>query len=106
MKPDKKSFLYQNRDVVSTFLLGLSISKKVGKATKRNLIKRRIRFICRRYLEEFRDYSMIFVAKNGIVKLGFDELEQDFLSCLQGIFRFTNSTQSQTKSLRDKKIES
>lgn len=92
MKLDKKSFLCQNRVLGSGFLLGLSISKKIGKATRRNLIKRRIRFVCRRHFEKLKNHSMIFVAKDGILKLSFEELEQDFLSCLRGVFHLGHST--------------
>ncbi|PAF41702.1 ribonuclease P protein component [Helicobacter sp. 11S03491-1] len=77
-------FLFQDRlSACNNFLLGLSISKKVGKAVKRNLIKRRVRFLCKSHFQKLENYAMIFVAKDGITQLSYEELERDFLKCLR-----------------------
>jgi len=46
---------------------GFSISKKVGKAVKRNFIRRRLKEICRLNEEWFiNGYDYIFIARKGI----------------------------------------
>lgn len=92
MELDCKSLILQNREDKDDFLLGLSVSKKVGKATKRNLIKRRVRSLCRSHLQILTNYAMVFVAKNGIIEISYKVLEQDFLTCLKGLFSSSPST--------------
>lgn len=83
---DSLSPLLSSEESKDNFLLGLSVSKKVGKATKRNLIKRRVRFLCKKHLQMLSNYAMVFVAKNGIIEIPYRVLEQDFLVCIKGLF--------------------
>ncbi|PAF53312.1 ribonuclease P protein component [Helicobacter sp. 13S00482-2] len=83
---DSRSPLLQNRENEDDFLLGLSVSKKVGKATKRNLIKRRVRSLCREHQEIFKNHAMVFVAKNGIIEIPYKVFQQDFLTSVKGLF--------------------
>lgn len=83
---DSISPLLSSEESKDNFLLGLSVSKKVGKATKRNLIKRRVRFLCKKHLQVLSNYAMVFVAKNGIIEIPYRVLEQDFLVCIKGVF--------------------
>ncbi|WP_205588360.1 ribonuclease P protein component [Helicobacter vulpis] len=62
-------------------LLGLSVSKKVGKAVQRNLIKRRVRAIFQR-LPLPCPQAVIFVAKIGIEQLDYATLRAHILQCL------------------------
>lgn len=61
----------------SLFYLGLSISKKVGKAHVRNLIKRRVRAIMHEDGEQYAGYIFVFVAKNSIAETEFCTLKAD-----------------------------
>ncbi|WP_240329624.1 ribonuclease P protein component [Helicobacter suis] len=64
-----------------TSLLGLSVSKKVGNAVQRNLIKRRVRSLFKNiHLEKER--VIVFVAKAGIAQLKYKDLKQQVLACL------------------------
>lgn len=58
--------------------IGFSISKKVGKAHTRNLIKRRLRAIVREIVPSLPDeLNIVFIAKVGIESVGFDKLKDE-----------------------------
>lgn len=58
--------------------IGFSISKKVGKAHTRNLIKRRLRAIVREVVPNLPDeYNIVFIAKTGIESISFSDLRAE-----------------------------
>lgn len=59
--------------------VGLSISRKVGKACVRNLLKRRLRAIMYENRSKLQDYIFVIVAKEGIVLADFATLQRDIL---------------------------
>jgi len=60
--------------------IGFSISKKVGKAYIRNLIKRRLRAIVRERLTEFvSGKNYVVIAKPTVINLSFSELEAEVI---------------------------
>ena len=54
--------------------VGLTVSKKVGKAHDRNLIKRRLRHLLRSQRELFAARDVVIVVRPGATELSFDEL--------------------------------
>lgn len=55
--------------------VGFSITKKIGKANVRNLIKRRLRVLVRELIPNLPDnYNVVVIAKSGIELLTFEEL--------------------------------
>ena len=67
--------------------LGLSVSKKIGNAPKRNLYKRQMRSIVRN--ESFRGYMIVFAPKVGFENLGFKEFHALCLKALKRDFQAT-----------------
>ena len=63
--------------------IGFSISKKIGKAHTRNLVKRRLSEIIHDILPNINpNFNYIFVAREGIDKLPFEDLKGQVLYLL------------------------
>lgn len=64
--------------------IGFSLSKKVGKAHTRNLVKRRLRVIVRELVPSMPDnYNVVIIGKAGVETLTFDQLSQETSLLLQ-----------------------
>lgn len=74
----KKNSLNENR-------VGYSISKKVGKATVRNKIKRRLKEIIRKIDKYKKGYDIIFIARNPIVNLHYQDLKKEVYKLLKKV---------------------
>ena len=59
------------------FKIGFSVSKKLGKANKRNKLKRRLKEICRKEIKilPFRNY--VLLAKDGAQEIDFVFLKEE-----------------------------
>lgn len=61
---------------VETRRFGFSVSKKVGKATVRNTVKRRLRAICRAHGPDWRrGFDVVLVARSAAATAEYAELE-------------------------------
>jgi len=73
--------IFKRRDKL--LRIGFSVSKKVGKAVTRNLVKRRLRDIVRKNVNNInRGYNLIFVAYPNIVTLNYQSLSDKIYKAL------------------------
>ena len=64
--------------------VGFSISKKIGKAHTRNLVKRRLRACVRELVPTLKDnFNCVFIAKAGIEKLTYEKLCTEVTSLIK-----------------------
>lgn len=63
--------------------IGLAVSKKVGAAHERNLIKRRLRHIARTHRHIFLNKLLVIVAHPPAASLSFEQLRHELLESAQ-----------------------
>ncbi|OHE60391.1 MAG: ribonuclease P protein component [Thermodesulfovibrio sp. RBG_19FT_COMBO_42_12] len=84
--------VYARPNILGVNRLGLSISKKVGIAVTRNKIKRLLRDVMRRLLEEFPlNYDFIIIARKPSVEGRLDDFIRDIKSFLSRLFHEKSS---------------
>lgn len=80
---DKLTLVYI-KSKFRTYKVGFSVNNKVGKATKRNKIKRRMRESFKQLIPMVdRRYNYIFVAKPELVECSFDEIKSNMIKLLK-----------------------
>ncbi len=69
-----------NRSDSKDVKLGISVSRKLGKAYKRNWIKRRIRSICYELIDQMNDgLSIIIKPGPELLDMSYEELRNDII---------------------------
>lgn len=92
-KNSQFNFIYKKGERVSTenftlfvvkskyayYKIGFSINKKLGKANKRNLLKRRMREITRLYLQIPSFCNYVILARENATSLDFESLKKELV---------------------------
>ena len=70
-----------NESAFSTIKIGIAVGKKLGKANKRNWIKRRIRAVCSELIVQMKDgFSVIVKPGPENEMMSFEELKSDLVT--------------------------
>ena len=73
--------LYARKNRTETNRVGITVSKKLGKAVVRNRVRRRIREIYRLNEEKFLSgWDIVIVARSRAVEVSFQKLNESLLS--------------------------
>lgn len=66
------------------FKVGFTVSKKIGKSVVRSKVKRRLREAFRLIFNQVNEnYNYIFIARPGIEKVSFQEIQQTIMLLLE-----------------------
>ena len=73
--------------------IGLSVTKKVGKAVVRNRVKRLIRASLAQMITSLKkDYNLIIIARPNIVGVGLNEIGAELTYCVKKAGLFVNES--------------
>ena len=73
--------LYARKNRTGTNRVGITVSKKLGKAHVRNRVRRRLREVYRLNEEQFAPgYDIVVVARSRCIEAPFDQLTKAYLS--------------------------
>ena len=61
------------------YKIGFSINKKIGKANKRNLLKRRLKEITRNFVKIPNFCNCVIMARENAIKDSFEELKKEII---------------------------
>jgi ribonuclease P protein component len=76
--------LFYRKNNGANFRVGLSVSKKLGNAVKRNRLRRQIRSCITKVLgDHAAGYDLVFVARQGLADLAFDQILKAVTRALQ-----------------------
>ena len=71
---DGLSLFYRKNDAAN-FRVGISVSKKLANAVKRNRLRRQLRSCITKVLgDRAAGYDLVFMARQGLMGLGFDQI--------------------------------
>lgn len=72
--------------------LGLSVSKKLGNAVKRNAIKRQLRHLIQEFTPKLQPYDLVIIARKGVEELTHAEIKQNLthVLTLAGLYQEDN----------------
>ena len=96
---NRKFVVYQLENQQNHFRVGLSVSKKQGKAVTRNQIKSRSRHILLSVKGRFVEHvDFVVIARKGVETLGYAEMEKNLLHVLKlsKIYQEGNGSEKET----------
>lgn len=72
--------IYYRENNCDLYRFGISASKRLGNAVKRNKYKRQMRYIINKYKNYYQnDYDYIIIMRNGFIEIDFVEKEKNFI---------------------------
>lgn len=81
---DKFLTLYTKKNSFNYSRIGITTTKKIGKAVIRNFVKRRLKSIYRNnYNKILKGYDYVFVVKKDACNIDYKLLERSFLNVLK-----------------------
>jgi len=81
---NRNLILYKNKSKLDVPRIGVTITKKFGKANLRNRTRRRIQEIVRLNIHRInKGYDLIFIPKHNVLDITHDELESAILHILK-----------------------
>lgn len=81
---NRQFVLYYQENNLEHMRLGISVSKKLGKAHKRNKLKRYVRENFKTKKDRVKNYDLIVIVRQGAVDLSFTEFEKSMYHVLKG----------------------
>lgn len=77
----------ESKKYTDTIRVGLAVGKKVGKATKRNKIKRQLRMLTKTIVSNISNigYYYIILTHKSITQANYHNLKKDLTICLKKI---------------------
>lgn len=75
--------LFVVKSKFENYKIGFSVSKKLGKANKRNKLKRRLKEICRRYVKVPPYHNYVLMARNDAQNVDFIFLKEEVLKLFE-----------------------
>lgn len=79
--------LYYIASKFDNYRIGFSVSKKQGKAVKRNLLKRRLKEIVRKNKLPVNKYNYVLFARDGASELDFYQIENQIKNLFQKFYK-------------------
>lgn len=81
----KYAYIYIKENDLDLYRFGICVSKKLGKAHIRNLIKRRVKDIIDKSKLQFKPKDYIIVLKKSAASAKYLELKEDLINCFKNI---------------------
>ena len=81
--PSKNFVLFVTRNALGRPRLGITVTRRLGGAVRRNRAKRLVREVFRRHKSSFIDVDIVVNGRSGLPGAEYERLEEELLACLK-----------------------